>query len=338
MPAPVTPDVAIVVAARDMAEWLPATLQSVLAQTYRHDRLEVVVVDDGSTDGTGDLARQVLDAGVIPYQVLTLPASAGPSAARNAGWRQARARWIQFLDADDLLDPCKLTEQVPTALSRGQDVGALSSRWGRLRLVDGRWQHEGGEDEPAMGDDPIAGVIDPHGFVHVGAQLINRDWLDRVGGWDQRLRLIEDVDLQLRLLMEGAVFQRVKVTRPVFWYRQRPGSLSQSSDTGFVEGCVRNLELVEGFWRRQELLTPARRALLAASYFDAARQFADRNPAGFENLARRVFTLCPDFVPAQPVLRALTRVVGYRRAEQLAVRYRKLKRLLQPVSTSARSA
>jgi glycosyltransferase involved in cell wall biosynthesis len=108
--------VSVIIPAYNAAATLPETLASVLAQ--RAVDLDVVVVDDGSTDGTGEVAAQL----GAPVRVIRQE-NAGVGAARNRGVDVARGRWVAFIDSDDLWEPDKLRLQVaamnePTACAR----------------------------------------------------------------------------------------------------------------------------------------------------------------------------------------------------------------------------
>src|SRR5271157_5929055 len=101
--------VSVVIPAHNAEDWIVETIQSVLAQTYRD--LEIILVDDGSIDGTAEVADAMLQTGRFPYRILRR-SNEGVSAARNHGWKAARGSWIQFLDADDLLDSKKIELQI----------------------------------------------------------------------------------------------------------------------------------------------------------------------------------------------------------------------------------
>ena len=111
--ASVTPKVTVVIAAYNAERFVRKTLDSVFAQSL--DNIEVVIVDDGSTDGTPNIIRSYLD----PRLTVLRQKNSGVSAARNAGLAIARAPYIFFLDADDVLLPDAL-EKMAQALDREQ--------------------------------------------------------------------------------------------------------------------------------------------------------------------------------------------------------------------------
>jgi glycosyltransferase involved in cell wall biosynthesis len=325
------PTVTVVMPAFNAEAWIAESLSSVAAQTYAKELIDIVVVDDGSTDGTIAAAERVLQGSGIACTILSNTSPAGPSAARNRGWRTGRGRWVQFLDADDRIAPSKIAAQAAVAATAPLHVAAFHSRWAKLVLQDGQWVDAVPAVEPETGDDPLVDLLRADNFMQLGCLLFSRKWLERVNGFDESIRLIEDVQLLLRLMMGGAALQRVRSAQPLSWYRQHPTSLSRSDDRGFVEGCVRNARMVERHWRELGNLRSTRANALAAVYFMAARFFSGRDSEAFDALVADIYRLKPDFVPDGPrALRLLTRLVGYPRAERCAVQYRRLKRTITP--------
>jgi glycosyltransferase involved in cell wall biosynthesis len=325
------PTVTVVVPAFNAEVWISDALSSVVAQTYTRELIDIVVVDDGSTDRTVAVAERVLTNSGIAFAILSNESPAGPSAARNRGWRAGRGGWIQFLDADDRIAPTKLAIQAKAAASAPLQIAALYSPWTRLALGSGQWIPTRPDQEPFTGDDPLLDLLRPDNFMQLGCLLFSRKWLERVSGFDESMRLIEDVHLLLRLTMNGAALQRVASAEPLSWYRQHTGSLSQSDGAAFVEGCVRNAKMVEQYWRERGNLRAARAHVLASVYFMGARFFSGRDSERFKALVGDIDRLKPDFIPDGPrALRLLTRLVGYSRAERCAVQYRRLKRTILP--------
>lgn len=196
--ADAAPIVTVVVPTYNGERYLADTLRAVLAQTQ--PGVELIVVDDGSTDGT-----LALVAAVAPQARLLTQANAGVSAARNRGLAHAQGRYVGFLDQDDLWHPQQLERQVGW-LEAHPEVGAAVCRfhhWHPQQL-----QHP----EPAAlwGADPGPGV-DPafSGFVYhqflidcwalTSGTLLRREVVAAAGGFDESLRYSEDWDLWLRL-------------------------------------------------------------------------------------------------------------------------------------------
>lgn len=145
-----TPLVSIIIPCFNAGRWLTETLESALAQTWPEK--ELILVDDGSTDGSLVLARKFEPRGVT---VVTQP-NQGAAAARNTGLARARGEFIQFLDADDLLAPDKIEKQVRLLQARGTDC-LVSCAWGRFTA------------------DPAASKLDPG--TALGRDLAPADWL-----------------------------------------------------------------------------------------------------------------------------------------------------------------
>jgi glycosyltransferase involved in cell wall biosynthesis len=115
------PLVSVVVPAFNASETIDETLLSIRSQTYRE--LEIIVVDDGSTDDTRPIAAR--HAAIDDRIQIIVQENAGVAAARNNGWRRARSDLIAFVDADDLWSPRKIERQVRALAIGGQRVGLV---------------------------------------------------------------------------------------------------------------------------------------------------------------------------------------------------------------------
>jgi glycosyltransferase involved in cell wall biosynthesis len=123
-----SPVVSILIPAYNAQQWIGATIESALAQTWAHK--EIVIVDDGSTDATLEIARRFASPSV---RVVTQQ-NQGAAAARNAALGLAQGDYIQWLDADDLLGPTKVEAQMKIVAANGGDpTELLSTPWAHFR-------------------------------------------------------------------------------------------------------------------------------------------------------------------------------------------------------------
>jgi glycosyltransferase involved in cell wall biosynthesis len=191
------PRVSVVVAARDAADTLPATLESIRAQTFTDH--ETIVVDDGSADATGEVARSF--SGV---RVLRNDPARRQAAARNRGAREAAGELIATLDADDTWHPAYLERQLAaygSAVAAGRRVGAVCCD-ARLIAPDGSpagtWTGRVGRPGRI---DVTALLRENQVFTSV---LCPREVFLALGGYDEDPRLgVEDYDLWVRMAERG---------------------------------------------------------------------------------------------------------------------------------------
>jgi glycosyltransferase involved in cell wall biosynthesis len=220
------------------ATFLEGALESVYAQTF--DDYEVLVVDDGSTDGTPDVLARHADR----IRVVTQP-NGGRSAARNRAVREARGRYISFLDSDDRWLPEKLAREVPV-LEADDAVGMAH---GHVEVI--------GPDGETIADETaehrrLFSAAHANGVTYAGYAFDCRcfssaitarvEAIEDVGLYDPTL-LLDDYDLYLRLalswrivFLEGA---------PVARYRHHPGQMTTYELTqGQIQTAEKHLALI----------------------------------------------------------------------------------------------
>jgi glycosyltransferase involved in cell wall biosynthesis len=189
--------VSVVIPAYNAALWIGQTLQSVAAQTW--PAAEVIVVDDGSTDGTLDQ----LKASAVVSQVLQTD-HGGPAIARNAGIAAATGDWVAFLDADDWWQPNHL-ERLQTLVEGGGDVVYLGAAEhfsiNVNRVVS--MSDVGPFQQPTHGLDHATyfQLYLKHGLLELSSMAAARSRLQAIGGFTPNLRGAEDLDLMLRLVL-----------------------------------------------------------------------------------------------------------------------------------------
>lgn len=317
------PLISIIIPCYNAAAWLAETLHSCLEQSYRP--LEIILIDDGSTDESpaiiADFQRRFPDLICAEWGE-----NRGGPAARNRGFALSRGEYIQWLDADDLLAPQKL--QLQAAVLAG----------GQFDLVCGWWRHlheqspgrfvEGPLKKPLLTADPVADMIAAEGWAPPAGYLMTRDIIQRVSGWDESLRCLQDVDLTLRMAMIGG---RFAVVPQLTAYYRRPlrATVSTRDRQAFKQACFDNYVRVLAFAGIQGW-TEQRRQVLLRGLSMLVRLSVARDYTMFENSLRLISEIDPRYVPdGTLMLRTLVRLFGYRRAEYIALRYRQIRSTTQ---------
>lgn len=205
------PLISVIIPTYNNAQYLPTAIDSVLAQNY--PAVELIIVDDGSTDDTPSVLATYPDQLCVIYQK-----NGGSAAARNAGIAIANGELIVFLDADDYLLPNKLHTQA-SRLMNDTELGMIHSGW----LLVNEAGEQVGQETPWQ-DAP---QLDIEGWLRVkpiklGAMMYRRSWLQQVGGFDPDLRQSQDSDLLLRLTLEGCTTEWLRES--TLAYRVYPNS------------------------------------------------------------------------------------------------------------------
>lgn len=232
--------VSVVVATYNRANTVGHAIQSILGQT--HKNVEVIVVDDGSTDETQAKLR---DYG-SRIRVIT-QANAGPAAARNRGIDVAEGDIIAFQDSDDLWRPTKLERQVALLGKAGESVPCCLCN-ASLGIVRGKERTSFDIASIRFPSDEgvwlnVAEVLASR-FVLFNQTVAIRRWaIEKAGGFDEELGYLEDYDLALRLALEGPW---AFIREPLVTYRTGdPNSLSQQAVRDPVALKHREIAIVE---------------------------------------------------------------------------------------------
>jgi len=210
---------------------------------------QVIVVDDGSTDGTAGVLAEFGDR----IRVIRKP-NGGVSSARNAGVAAATTQWVAFLDSDDRWQPDKIQKQAPLLEKPGVVLAATDWRidqpdaptaFAKARLGDvARW-----------GDPPLELLTRADGnALWLPTWIVRRDALLHVGGFDERMRCVEDTRLMFRLAFEGQ-----------FALCDTVGTIRSAEQDGLQLTVGRDLA-----YRRQ--MVPATLEVLLETYARAAEQ------------------------------------------------------------------
>jgi len=307
--------VSVLIPAWDSAAWVGEAIESALAQT--HPRLEVVAVDDGSTDGTSEALRSFGER--IRWERTP---HRGAAAARNRLLELARGEWVQYLDADDLLLPGKIERQLAAARAAG-DADLVASPYLSATGRTLRGPH---------GHDPWLCFLEGR-LGTTSSHLFRREALVRIGGWEAWRRAAQEQDLLQRLLASGALFAfldealciKRRVNPRSLWrsiWREDPKA-AREADVSPVAAAVRHL-------REEGALTPEREAAAGARFLLMARSAWRRGAWGWEAVLAEAETLQ---FPERALLsassltyRAIYRARGFAAAERYAERDAALRR------------
>jgi len=209
--------VSILIPAYNAEKWLGAAIASAVGQTW-HQK-EIIVVDDGSTDGTPAVARQFESNDV---RIVTQP-NQGAAAARNKAFSLSRGDYIQWLDADDLLSPDKVAHQMQRAEQTRDRRMLFSSPWAYFRF------------RPAKAEfipTPLWSDLDPtewltrkwegNWHMQTATWLVSRELTDAAGPWDARLLGDDDGEYFFRVINASNCIRFVPQSR--VYYRITPSS------------------------------------------------------------------------------------------------------------------
>ena len=274
----------VVIPCFNASRYIATAIRSVLDQQWPD--LEIVVVDDGSTDGSADLV-----ATTFPQVRLIRQANAGAAEARNRGIREARGTWIAFIDADDFWLPGKLLAQAELARS---DPTA--------RIVYAAWQVWQGETPSPSAADQAALLADagdparwagPSGWIYpdllldcalwTSTVVAHRSLFDEIGVFDTGLRVGEDYDLWLRA---SRVTPILRVNHPCAIYRLHPASITHAAPRENYRSIVVSRAIARWGYGHERAGTAVRarvRRALALSWSDFAAsnlKAGDFNRAG----------------------------------------------------------
>ncbi|MGA2071889.1 MAG: glycosyltransferase [Terriglobia bacterium] len=245
------PFVSVVIPTFNRAQQAQAALTSVLAQTY--PSFEAIVVDDGSTDRTGEAIQRLIDqqsGNGKPIRYFFQP-NLGQSAARNKGINEARGEWVAFLDSDDLWFPDKLAWQVRAIDHFG---GRCSACITDARLVDNQgkdttaFRESGKHYEETLGMDlhtstSLVRCRDP---FWVSTLLVRTDVAKQVGSFDEDIGYAEDHDFLFRLSLATTFCYANKPLALLDRSKSPQGSLCRPWDK--VEVRLRGSQLMLEKW------------------------------------------------------------------------------------------
>ena len=281
------PLVSAVIATYNMAKYLPLAIRSVLAQTY--ENIELLIVDDGSTDDTMKVVEPFLDDSRIKYR---FQKNQGQAAAKNRGIFESTGEYIAFLDADDMWFPEKLDLQLPS-FSQSETLGIV---YARLLCID-----EAGNEIINLKDNytllrgRITGPLLIHNFIRFGTTVVRRECFDRLGGFKEHIRMGIDYDLWLRFSTQ---YEFDYIDHPLLYYRIWPGQMSNNSMKRYLSG----IEIMKCFLQEFPGLVDKKTINEAWAHtyvsFGESQRSTEQSILAALSLYARALRYKPDYLPA----------------------------------------
>ena len=298
-PTPEPPLLSVVIPAYNRASSIAAAIDSVLMQTWGD--FELIVVDDGSTDGTLEAAARIADPRL---RLVENPRNMGAAGARNTGVAAARGTWVAFQDSDDEWLPRKLELQMARLLAPGAAfVGAYCG----LLVVGGYRENAGPRLKLRYVPDtsilPVDGDILPSllrgNIISTQTLVVRRDLFLSLGSFDDETTPIEDWDFVLRLAQQGPIaFVDEPLVHQYF---------SENSITRWADRRLRSTDRVVA---KNRALYAGRPDLLALQYYIMAGGY---RRAGDLAAAQRYIGLARATQPGNPRLWAMSAYVALQR-------------------------
>ena len=316
------PLVSVIIPCFNAEHWLGEAIASCLQQTY--PALEIIVIDDGSTDGSLAVMRQYAS------QIRGISqAHQGGNVVRNQGLQLAQGKYVQYLDADDYLQPQKIEQQVLSLESTSADVAY------------GDWRYQTHADR-ALRLDPIQ-IAGPKPDM-LYSLLANERWVPLVAclfrrttiaslGWDETLPAAQDRDFLLRLALQDAQFVYQPGADSIYRHHGNT-SVSRSCKLRWLQCHLRVMARAAQVLEQQERLSDHYRHALALAYYQMGKEYLYSDYPTLQETKFREYMQalsvglqwCPGFRAGDRhwLYNSIQTFAGFRRAEWLAYRLKQL--------------
>ena len=308
-----SPLVTIGIPCYNTARWIKAAVDSALAQTW--PQKQVIVVDDGSTDGSRDILRGYGDAIDVVFAN-----HRGSNPARNEILRLAKGEWVQYLDADDFLLPEKIERQFAETAG-GADCDVIYSPV---------WIDQNNERRASALDTSldIYSQWIAWELPQTGGCLWRKATLEKLNGWNEEMPCCQEHELYLRALKAGMRFRLAPTPNAV--YRIWSDDTLCRRDTYLVTQVkTRLIDDMRAWMELHDLWTPVSSRVAGQACFELSRSMVNRSleEADAYHQARREVGLISASGPAAPApYRFVYKIAGFKSAERLARAMRGLRK------------
>ncbi len=283
---------------------------------------EIIIVDDGSSDNTISKVEAILGSFSGPVQIIRQPSNMGVSAARNRGWRAATSEWIQFLDSDDFLHPEKLSLQLSVVRSN-PDLDVVYSGFECVYVEDDKTiTTEVIQSRIVHKKVPMA-LLAAKNLIHPGSLIVRKRTLELIGGFDEQLRIWEDIKLLISLLESKAYFHYLPTEAPLYQFRLYPDQQRMGGDEAryrLEQVCSIWIDQLAAFSSGRTLeeqgMAPEDLQFLRENATSYLRELSLYNKFYFREFYGKLLQLYPSYKPAgSRPFQFLTGLFGFENAE-----------------------
>ena len=306
--------VSVIIPCHNVEQFLPTCLESVNDQDYRP--LEVIIVDDGSSDRTSQIMSNFQSTqkdGLVVKCFYQL--KQGAPHARNVACRQSQGEFIQFLDGDDILCSNKLSEQV-AIFKNDSEVDVVYGDGQYLIINRGGDGRKGRVISIGHSSDIIESML-TGAWVPVFSYLSRRSSVQRCGPWDIKIKINQDYEYFLRMAMQGCRFY-YKTGITGLYRKHSLNSISEQSIS--LRGRTRQVILTKAelFLREKGEFKENRILAMAENYRRIARSVYPMDMECFKSSLDYVLKIYPNYRPRGRKARLISSIMGFRNYEKVA--------------------
>jgi glycosyltransferase involved in cell wall biosynthesis len=333
MPQDFVPGLAsVIIPTYNRAAFLSRTLQSVFAQTHRP--LEILVLDDGSTDNTKAVVQEFekYHSEGLKFHYFLLE-HAGACAARNKGIAKSSGQYLKFLDSDDLLEPEAIRLQVNNI--RISKAAVVYGDWWDIYTNSADKVLRRKLSAPGSFSEPIIALLSRRWVANFG-YLFTREAVIISGGWDENWLVNQDFGFALRVALTGAAFAYAPGAIGAY-RRHQTDSISKDNTLRSIASTEIILKEAEEKLRGKNALHEEIARALAGYYLYVARKALRHNRDLFHKYLAEMSRLCPNYQPPQRWQRWLVKALGYEHSEMLLLFGYRTIRFLESVFARAKA-
>ena len=265
------PLVSVIIPLYNYGQYIEASINSVISQTYKN--LQIIVVNDGSTDNSLEVARSIKDSRI---EIVNSEKNQGNSKTMNLGLQHVKGEYIKYIDADDMMNPEHIEEQLKLIIDKNNEIA--SCKWGRFT---------GSIDKTVIVPERTWKSMDTMTWIKTALSqdyemtgsclwLIPKKIADKAGSWNEELNVNNDFEYSTRILMAA---DKVNFSaNSMIYYRDTPGSVTRVKGHRYYTGLYNaGREAVKTLLHWEN--SPEMRRLLANRFqiilYDMYPQFKD---------------------------------------------------------------